>query len=108
MQFKLDSLSQQLQLTRDEADRTSKELIKKSEDFAKYHHEKHAALAQLWSSYNVLQGSHASTEGMFKALHSAHNAQTQQLSQSLACMQDLSGQIAKQDAMYTSEAAGLW
>src|SRR6266436_5662745 len=107
MQFKLDSLSQQLQLARDEADRTSKELIKKSEDFAKYCHAKHTALAQLWSSYNALQESHASMEGMFKALHSAHNAQTQQLSQSLACMQDLSGRIAEQDATYTSKAAGL-
>jgi nucleoprotein TPR len=46
------TLSQQLQLARDETDRTSKEHIKKSEDFAKYRHEKHSALAQLQSSYD--------------------------------------------------------
>ena len=107
MQFKLDSLSQQLQLARDEADRTSKELNKKSEDFAKYRHEKHAALAQLQSTYDALQEAHASTEGTLKALRSAHNAQTQQLSQSLARVQDLSGRIAEQDATYTREVAGL-
>ncbi|KAH9992148.1 hypothetical protein BJV77DRAFT_1067895 [Russula vinacea] len=106
-QFKLDSLSQQLQLAKDEADRSSKELTKKSEDFAKYRHEKHAALSQLQSAYDALQESHASTEGTLKALRSAHNAQSQQLSQSLARVQDLSGRIAEQDATYTSEVAGL-
>ena len=107
MQFKLDSLSQQLQLARDEADRTSKELMKKSEDFAKYRHEKHTALAQLQSAYDAVQESHASTEGTLKALRNAHNAQSQQLSQSLARVQDLSGRIAEQDATYASEVAGL-
>ena len=47
IQFKLDSLTQQLQLAKDKADRTSKELAKRSEDFANYHHEKHAALTQV-------------------------------------------------------------
>lgn len=107
MQFKLDSLTQQLQLARDEADRTSKELMKKSEDFAKYRHEKHASLAQLQSAYDAVQESHASTEGTLKALRNAHNAQSQQLSQSLARVQDLSGRIAEQDATYASEVAGL-
>ncbi|KAH9977476.1 hypothetical protein BJV74DRAFT_946992 [Russula compacta] len=105
--FKLDSLSQQLQLARDEADRSSKELIKKSEDFAKYRHEKYAALVQLQSAYDALQESHASTEGALKSLRSTHNSQTQQLSQALARVQDLSGRIAEQDATYASEVAGL-
>ncbi|KAH9974884.1 hypothetical protein BGW80DRAFT_1444514 [Lactifluus volemus] len=105
--FKLDSLTQQLQLARDEADRTSKELTKKSEDFAKYRHEKHAALSQLHSSYDALQEANASTEGTLKALRNAHNAQSQQLSQSIARVQDLSARIAEQDATYTSEVTGL-
>jgi nucleoprotein TPR len=70
------TLSQQLQLARDEADRISKELIKKSEDFAKYRHKKHSALARPQSSYDSLQEARASTEGSLKALCSAHNAQS--------------------------------
>ncbi|KAF8496751.1 hypothetical protein F5888DRAFT_1634783 [Russula emetica] len=82
--------------SRNNYDRTLKELIKKSEDFAKHSHEKHAAFAQLQSSYDALQEAHTSMEGSLKALRSAHNAQFQLLSRSLA------------HATYTSEVAGLW
>ena len=47
------SLAMTNKLARDEAD-PSKELINKSENFAKYQHEKHAAPAQLQSSYDAL------------------------------------------------------
>jgi nucleoprotein TPR len=107
IQFKLDSLSQQLQLAKDEADRTSKELVKKSEDFANYRHEKHAALAQLQSAHDASQESLASAEGTLKALRNAHNTQSRQLAQSLTRIQDLSARIAEQDATYASEVAGL-
>jgi nucleoprotein TPR len=99
------TLSQQL--VRDGADRISKELIKKSEDLAQYRHEKRAALAQLESSHDALQEVHVSTEGSLKALRSAHNTQSQQLSQYLARVQDWSGRVAEQDTTYTIEVAGL-
>ena len=63
--------SQQLQVAKDETDRTSKELIKKAEDFGTYRYKKHAALAQLQSSYDAYKQAHASTEGSLKALRSA-------------------------------------
>ncbi|KAF8265884.1 hypothetical protein EI94DRAFT_1734451 [Lactarius quietus] len=105
--FKLDSLTQQLQLAKDEADRTSKELVKKSEDFTNYRHEKHAALAQLQSAYDAEQEGRASAEGTLKALRNAHSTQSRQLAQSLTRIQDLTARIAEQDATYTSEVAGL-
>ena len=107
MQFKLDSLTQQLQLAKDEADRTSKELVKKSEDFANYRHEKHAALAHLQSAHDASQEALASAEGTLKALRNAHNTQSRQLAQSLTRIQDLSARIGEQDATYASEVAGL-
>jgi nucleoprotein TPR len=103
-QFKLDSLSQQLQLANEAPHLQGTR--QKIGRLAKYRHEKHSALAQLQSSYDALQEAHASTEGTLKALRSAHNAQSQQLSQSLARVQDLSGRIAEQ-TRHTSEVAGL-
>ncbi|KAI0260660.1 hypothetical protein BC834DRAFT_925773 [Gloeopeniophorella convolvens] len=105
--FKLDSLTQQLQLAKDEAERTSTELAKKSEDYAKYRHEKHAALAKLQADHDALQETHASAKGTLDALRTAHNAQTHQLTQALARVQDLSARIAEQDATYAREVAGL-
>lgn len=64
-------LSQQLHVAKDEADRTSKEFIKKPEDIAKYRHEKHAALAQLQYSYDAYKEAHASTEGLLKVIRIA-------------------------------------
>ena len=107
VQLRLDSLTQQLQLAKDEADRTSKELVKRSEDFANYRHEKHAALAHLQSAHDALQGAHASTEGTLKALRNSHATQTRQLAQTLTRVQDLSARIGEQDATYASEVAGL-
>ena len=50
---------------------------------------------------------HAATESSLKALQSSHTAQAHQLTQALARIQDLTGQLAEQEATYSSEAAGL-
>ncbi|KII91087.1 hypothetical protein PLICRDRAFT_28915 [Plicaturopsis crispa FD-325 SS-3] len=105
--FKVDSLSQQLQLSQSETERTSAELTAKSDEFAKYRRSKHAEMTQLQASYDALTQTHASTESSLKALQSAHTAQTHQLTQALARVQDLTGQLAEQEATYASEASGL-
>ncbi|EIW59409.1 uncharacterized protein TRAVEDRAFT_121374 [Trametes versicolor FP-101664 SS1] len=105
--FKLDSLTQQLELARGEAERTAAELATKTEEFAKYRRTKHAELAQLQAAHDSLAQNHASTESTLKALQSAHTAQSHQLTQALTRVQDLKGQLAEQEATYSSEAAGL-
>ncbi|KAF8158177.1 hypothetical protein B0H34DRAFT_444170 [Crassisporium funariophilum] len=105
--FKLDSLAQQLQLSQTEAERTNVELTEKTEDFAKYRRAKHAEMANLQASLDTLTQSHASTEASFKALQSAHTAQSHQLSQALSKVQSLTGQLAEQEARYSNEASGL-
>lgn len=42
-----------------------------------------------------------------KALHSAHSAQSHQLTQALAKVQDLTGQLAEQETKFANEASGL-
>ncbi|KAI0647815.1 hypothetical protein C8Q79DRAFT_924901 [Trametes meyenii] len=105
--FKLDSLAQQLELARSEAERTAAELATKTEEFAKYRRTKHAELTQLQAAHDSLAQTHTSTESTLKALQSAHNAQSHQLTQALTRIQDLKGQLAEQEATYSSEAAGL-
>ncbi|KAL0960729.1 hypothetical protein HGRIS_005754 [Hohenbuehelia grisea] len=105
--FKLESLTQQLELARAEAERTSTELSAKSEEFSKYRRTKHAEYVALQASYDALTQTHATTEATLKALQSAHTAQTHQLTQALARVQDLTGQLAEQEATYASEASGL-
>ncbi|KAF8967178.1 hypothetical protein BDZ97DRAFT_1917117 [Flammula alnicola] len=105
--FKIDSLSQQLQLSQTEAERTSSELSTKTEEFAKYRRMKHAEVATLQASFDSLTQSHASMEASFKALQSANTAQSHQLSQALSKVQELTGQLAEQEARYSNEASGL-
>lgn len=107
LQFKLDSLTQQLELARGEAERTAAELATKTEEFAKYRRTKHAEFSQLQAAHDSLAQNHASTESTLKALQSAHTAQSHQLTQALTRVQDLKGQLAEQEATYSSEAAGL-
>ena len=71
--------SQQLQVAKDETDHTSKEHIKNPEDFGTYRHEKHAALAQLQSSYDAYKEAHTSTERSLKALRSARVEEPSQI-----------------------------
>lgn len=106
-QFKLDSLTQQLQLAKDEAERTSADLLAKSDEFAKYRRAKHAELVQLQAAHDSLVQTHAATESTLKALQSSYASQSHQLSQALTRIQDLTGQLAEQEATYSSEAAGL-
>lgn len=106
-QFKIDSLSQQFQLSQTEAERTNTELASKTEEFAKYRRMKHAEVATLQASFDSLTQSYASTEASFKALQSAHTAQAHQLTQALSKVQGLTGQLAEQEARYSNEASGL-
>jgi nucleoprotein TPR len=106
-QFKLDTLTQQLQLAQAEVERTNAELNSKSEEFSKYRRTKHSELATIQASYDSLNQTHASTQATLKTLQSAHIAQSHRLTQALARVQDLTGQLAEQEATYASEASGL-
>ena len=81
--------------------------MSKTEEFAKYRRAKQAELSQLQASYDGLQQKYDTTESTLKALQSAHTAQSHQLTQALARVQDLTGRLAEQEATYSSEAAGL-
>lgn len=105
--FKIDSLTQQLQLAQAEAERANVDLTTKTEEFAKYRRAKHAEMTNLQATYDTLSQTHASTLASHKALQSAHTAQTHQLTQALAKVQGLTGQLAEQEAKYASEATGL-
>lgn len=106
-QFKLETLTQQLDLAKTEAERVSADLATKTEDFAKYRRSKHAELVQLQASHDSLSQTHAAAESSLKALQSAHTAQSHQLTQALARIQDLNGRFAEQEATFTSEVASL-
>ncbi|EGN98500.1 hypothetical protein SERLA73DRAFT_169454 [Serpula lacrymans var. lacrymans S7.3] len=105
--FKVDSLTQQLQLSQTETERATKELNSKVEEFAKYRRSKHSEISHLQASYDSLVQTRESTESSHKALQSAHTTQSHQLTQALARVQDLSGQLAEQEAAFSSEASGL-
>jgi nucleoprotein TPR len=83
------------------------ELASKSEEFAKYRRIKHAEVTQVQAAYDSLTQTHAATDNSLKALQSTHAAQTHQLTQALTRIQDLTGQLAEQEATYSSEASGL-
>ncbi|KAJ7132943.1 hypothetical protein C8R46DRAFT_1181193 [Mycena filopes] len=105
--FKLESLSQQLDLSQAETERTNAELTAKSDEYSKHRRAKHAELVTLQANFDALTQTHASTQATLKALQSSHTAQTHQLTQALARVQDLSGQLADQEATYSNEAKGL-
>lgn len=54
-----------------------------------------------------LTQTYSSAQATLKSLQSSHAAQTHQLTQALSRVQDLTGQLAEQDATYASEANGL-
>ncbi|CCM06215.1 uncharacterized protein FIBRA_08460 [Fibroporia radiculosa] len=107
MKFKVDTISQQLRLATEQASRASDELTAKVEEFARFRQSKHADLAKLQASHDALVQTHAGVESQFKALQSAHTAQSHHLTQALTRVQTLTGQLAEQEATYSSEAAGL-
>lgn len=106
-QFKIDSLSQQLQLAQSEVERTNEELATKTDEFAKYRRTKHAETANLQASLDSVTQSQASTEASLKALQSAHTKQNHQLTQALAKVHSLTSELAEQEARFSNEAAGL-
>ena len=87
--------------------RTSNELNSKTEEFSKYRRAKSGELSNLQASYDSLKQSHESAQASLKALQSSHTTQSHQLTQALAKVQDLTGQLAEQEATYASEASGL-
>lgn len=105
--FKVDSLSQQLQLSQEHAERMSSDLNAKVEEFANYRRTKHAELAQLQGAHDSLAQKAGASESQLKALQAAHAAQTHQLTQALARVQSLQGQLAEQEATFSSEASSL-
>ncbi|KAF7966386.1 hypothetical protein HWV62_38881 [Athelia sp. TMB] len=107
IKFKIDTLTQQLQLAQSEAERTSSELNDKTEEFAKYRRTKHTEHSQLQAEHDALTQSHSSTESSLKALQSQHLTQSHQLTQALGKVRDLTGQLAELETTYESEASGL-
>ncbi|KAG2753160.1 hypothetical protein P692DRAFT_20797402 [Suillus brevipes Sb2] len=105
--FKIDSLTQQVQLAQSEVERATAELSSKIEEHAKYRRTKHAEFATLQAAHDSLTQQHSASESAFKALQSAHSSQAHQLTQALARVQDLTGQLAEQEAAFNSEASGL-
>ncbi|KAG6853933.1 hypothetical protein C0991_012425 [Blastosporella zonata] len=105
--YKIESLTQQLQLAQAEAERTNNELTTKSEEFSKYRRSKHAELANVQASLDTLTETHAAAQTSLKSLQSSHTAQNHQLSQALSRVQSLTGQLADQEATYASEANSL-
>lgn len=88
-------------------ERTNAELSAKSEEFAKYRREKHTEIVSLQAQCDSLTQSNLSAQTTLKALQSSHSSQSHQLTQTLARVQDLTGQLAEQEATYASEASGL-
>ncbi|KAL0576947.1 Protein mlp1, partial [Marasmius crinis-equi] len=107
MKFKLDTLSQQLELTKSESERVNAELVARSEEFAQYRRTKQADLVTLQANLDAVTQSNNSTQATLKALQSSHANQTHQLTQALTKVQDLTGQLAEQEATYSSEANAL-
>ena len=79
----------------------------KTEEFTTYRRQKHAELAHLQASHDLLAQNHAATESTLKALQSSNSSQSHQLAQAQSRVQELRGQLAEQEATYSSEAAGL-
>ncbi|KAJ3814062.1 hypothetical protein F5876DRAFT_73301 [Lentinula aff. lateritia] len=105
--FKLDSLTQQLQLAQSEVERVNVELTTKSEDYGNYRRTKQAELVALQASLNDMTQNHSSLQANLKALQTSHTSQTHQLTQALTKVQDLNGQIAEQEATYSTETNSL-
>lgn len=79
----------------------------KIEEHAKYRRTKHAEFATLQVAHDALTQQQSASESALKALQSAHSSQAHHLTQALARVQDLTGQLAEQEAAFTSEASGL-
>lgn len=106
-QYKLDSLSQQLALAKEESERATNELNQKSDEFSRYRKAKHAEFVEVQADRDALAQASSTSENSIKAIQAANKSLSQQLAQALTRVQDLTGQLAEQEATYSSEAAGL-
>ncbi|XP_006462514.1 hypothetical protein AGABI2DRAFT_71914 [Agaricus bisporus var. bisporus H97] len=105
--FKVDTLTQQLELAQAEAKRSNDELNVKIEEFTKYRRTKHAELTTLQAAHDSLSQSNDAAQASLKALQNAHSNQAHQLTQALTKVQDLTGQLAEQETKFANEANGL-
>ncbi|KAF5333006.1 hypothetical protein D9758_015176 [Tetrapyrgos nigripes] len=105
--FKVDSLTQQLQLAQSEVERLNEELTAKASQFTDYRRSKQAELSTLQATYDDLTQKHSSLETSMKALQASYTTQNHSLTQALTKVQDLTGQLAEQEATYSSEANSL-
>ena len=103
----METLTQQLQLARQDNERINEELSSKSEQFSAYRREKHAEIVKLQSSFESLRQENNHTVNTLQSLQTSHESQSQQLSQALQKVQDLTSQLSDQEAKYSSEAANL-
>ena len=94
-------------MAKEESERAINELNQKSDEFSKYRRAKHAELLEVQAERDTLAQSSSTSENSFKALQAANKSLSQQLTQALTRVQDLTGQLAEQEATYSSEAAGL-
>lgn len=103
----METLTHQLQLAKDENERTNAELSKKSEEYSNYRRDKHTEVVQLQSELDSVKQTHNQTLSTLRTLQTSHNSQSQQLSQALQKVHDLTSQLADQEAKYSSEASNL-
>ena len=94
-------------MAKEESERAVNELTQKSDEFSKYRRTKHAELLEVQAERDSLAQSSSASESSTKALQAANRSLSQQLTQALTRVQDLTGQLAEQEATYSSEAAGL-
>ena len=94
-------------MAKEESERAISELNQKSEDHSKYRKAKHAELVAVQAERDALGQVSSTSESSIKALQTANKSLSQQLTQALTRVQDLTGQLAEQEATYSSEAAGL-
>jgi nucleoprotein TPR len=94
-------------LAKEESERAVNELNQKSDEFSKYRRARHAELLEIQAERDSLAQSSSASESSINALQAARRSLSQQLTQALTRVQDLTGQLAEQEATYSSEAAGL-
>ena len=98
LQFKIQSLQQQLQLAKQESERNSTELDAKIEDFSKYRREAHAQHASLQSAFDELSHEHESCKTELNGLKRAHHTQEHQLTAALEKVNSLQDSLAEEGA----------
>ncbi|KAF8582854.1 hypothetical protein K439DRAFT_123735 [Ramaria rubella] len=96
--FKIQSLDQQLELTKQESERNSSELDAKIEEFGKYRREAHAQYVSLQSAFDSLTHAHESCKTEFESLKHTHQNQQHQLTTALDKINSLQDQLAEEGA----------